>query len=96
MVRSLARLRQFGFLDWTRRLVRDAGTGWRCEQASNAYVLVVPTCEAHSAPEVQLRLFRKPCRQQAEQQATMEAARENAARQLRALGVPIPPAWGLG
>jgi hypothetical protein len=37
--RAVAQLRQFGFLDWTRRLVR---TAWRCEQTSSAYVLKVP------------------------------------------------------
>jgi hypothetical protein len=37
--RALAQLRAFGFLDWTRRLIR---TAWRCEQTSSAYVLTVP------------------------------------------------------
>ena len=37
--RGLDRLRGLGLLSWCRRLRRDAGTGWRCEQTSNAYWL---------------------------------------------------------
>jgi len=44
--RALDQLRSFGFLDWTRRLIRY---GSRCEQTSNAYVLRLPSCEAHFA-----------------------------------------------
>jgi hypothetical protein len=43
VTRALARLRELGFLAWTRRLARDAATHWRVEQVSNAYVLRVPT-----------------------------------------------------
>jgi hypothetical protein len=50
--RALVQLRQCGFITWTRRLVRCAASGWRTEQASSAYVLVIPACEAHFAPQV--------------------------------------------
>jgi len=52
VARALAQLRAFGFLDWTRRLVRDPASGWRAAQASNAYVLCVPACNAQFAPPV--------------------------------------------
>jgi DNA-binding MarR family transcriptional regulator len=42
VTRSLVRLRELGFLRWTRRLVRDAASHWRVEQTSNAYELTVP------------------------------------------------------
>lgn len=42
---ALAQFRQFGFLDWTRRLVR---TAWRCKQTSSAYVLTVPSTMRNS------------------------------------------------
>jgi hypothetical protein len=44
--RALAQLRVFGFLDWTRRLIRAA---WRTEQTSSAYVLTVPTTASFDA-----------------------------------------------
>jgi hypothetical protein len=37
--RALADAKALGLLDWDRRIVR---TGWRAEQTSNAYVLIVP------------------------------------------------------
>jgi hypothetical protein len=37
--RALADARALGLLDWDRRIVRN---GWRAEQTSNAYVLIVP------------------------------------------------------
>jgi len=46
VITALARLRDCGLLTWVRRIVRS---GWRCEQTSNAYVLVVSTgwsCES--------------------------------------------------
>jgi hypothetical protein len=49
--RALVRLRGLGFLRWQRRLRRDTGTGWRCEQTSNAYVLC-PACEAQCEPPI--------------------------------------------
>jgi hypothetical protein len=82
--RALEQLRQFGFLDWTRRLVR---CGPRCEQTSNAYVLRLPSCEAHFARAVSLFGFKKG--RQTEQPAlpglqpvtrAVEAAREALAR----------------
>lgn len=51
--RSLNRLRELGRLTWERRLRRDAGTGWRAEQISNAYILC-PACEAQNARPVRL------------------------------------------
>jgi hypothetical protein len=41
--RALADAKALGLLDWDRRLVR---TGWRAEQTSNAYVLIVPGSRA--------------------------------------------------
>ena len=57
--RALARLRECGFLDWTRRLVRDVASGWRTEQASNAYELKLPACEAQKPPPVLFARLRK-------------------------------------
>jgi DNA-binding transcriptional MocR family regulator len=57
--RSLERLRQFGFVEWVRRLIRTKATGWRCEQATNAYVLRVPACEVHFARQVPLIRIKK-------------------------------------
>jgi hypothetical protein len=51
VTRALARLKECGFLDWTRRMRRDLSTGWRSEQTSNAYVLRVPACDPQFAPE---------------------------------------------
>jgi hypothetical protein len=45
--RALVQLRECGFITWTRRLTRCAASGWRTEQASSAYVLAIPACEAH-------------------------------------------------
>jgi hypothetical protein len=96
--RALRRLREVGLVDWVRRLVRGPGTGWRCEQGSNAYVLRTPgvvgqsdgiPCEAHAARPVKPLRFRK-----ASDEDT--AARESAARQIRALGFPIPAGWDEG
>ena len=50
VTRALARLKECGFLDWTRRMRRDSSTGWRGEQTSNAYVLRVPACDPQFAP----------------------------------------------
>jgi hypothetical protein len=49
VTRGLARLRACGFLDWARRLIRCADTGWRAAQDTNAYWLMVPACDAHFA-----------------------------------------------
>lgn len=45
--RALDDARDLGLLDWDRRLVR---TSWRAEQASNAYVLLLPEREGEGAP----------------------------------------------
>lgn len=84
--RGLERLRLCGFLDWTRRLVRSAATGWRCEQTTNAYVLRVPACEVHFARPVPLIRFKK------EQESGFGGMTDaegfaNRDRQLRLLGV---------
>ena len=84
--RALDQLQAFGFLDWTRRLIRGAGTGWRAAQTSNAYVLRVPTCDAHSAPRVPLSRFKKGLGRSAGGWETQVADRD---RQLAALGMPL-------
>jgi len=91
VVRCLGRLKACGFLDWTRRLVRCAAGGWRVEQTSNAYVLTVPASDAHFAPAVIFRRFRK---EGSKESSSGEGEVESAARQLRALGWPVPAAWG--
>jgi hypothetical protein len=37
--RALEQLAEYGFLSWTRRLIRH---GWRCEQTTSAYTLALP------------------------------------------------------
>lgn len=59
VTRALARLRDCGFLAWTRRLVRDAGTAWRCAQTSNAYALLVPAMCVSRDQSIQGFLSRK-------------------------------------
>lgn len=86
--RALERLRLCGFLDWTRRLVRSAATGWRCEQTSNAYVLRVPACEAHFARPVPLVRIKKEKASGLGGMTDAEAF-ANRDRQLRALGLLI-------
>ncbi len=90
VTRALARLRDCGFLAWTRRLVRDAGTAWRCAQTSNAYALLVPAaCDVRFAGPVNSRISKQeaPARASREGLSNLDA-RENAARQLEALGFP--------
>jgi hypothetical protein len=90
--RALEQLRCFGFLDWTRRLVRSAGTGWRCEQDSNAYVLQLPSCEVHFARGVNFLRFKKESRREegpswaAVQEAQGALARVRKAAESRLLG----------
>jgi hypothetical protein len=88
---ALKRLRAFGFLDWTRRLIRSAGTGWRAAQTSNAYVLKVPACESGFRPRVPLVGFKKAVQ---EQDGGWERQCAAAARQLAALGFAPPAVWG--
>ena len=93
--RSLNRMRELGRLSWERRLRRDSATGWRCEQTSNAYVLC-PDCDIHSAREAGLARLKKEARQESKPESGRpETDFESAARQLRALGYPVPVAWGL-
>jgi hypothetical protein len=89
VVRCLGRLKACGFLEWTRRLVRCAAGGWRVEQATNAYVLTVPASDTHFAPPVPLRSLK------AVESGSGGSSYKSAARQLRALGHPVPPEWGL-
>ncbi len=94
--RSLNRMRELGRLSWERRLRRDASTGWRCEQTSNAYALC-PDCDMHPAREAKLAMFKKEARQGSKPESRRpETDFESAARQLKALGCPVPVAWGLG
>jgi DNA-binding MarR family transcriptional regulator len=91
VTRAMVRLRDCGFLTWTRRLVRDVGTGWRVEQTSNAYVLTVPATDMHFALQVSFTHLRKPAVQE---KRGGETIFQSAARQLRALGMPVPVSWG--
>jgi hypothetical protein len=79
--RALRRLRDIGLVDWVRRLVRGPGTGWRCEQGSNAYVLRTPACEAHAARPVR-KIDISYCRRPTDQptSADIEAAQAALAR----------------
>jgi hypothetical protein len=86
----LDRLKTCGFLTWTRRLVRRGSV---VEQTSNAYVLLIPGADTDFRPAVGLPCFKKQAHQQGR---GVDPAYENAARQLRALGVAVPAAWGLG
>ncbi len=90
VTRALARLRDCGFVTWTRRLVRDAGTAWRCAQASNAYALLVPTaCDARFATPVSTRVSKQEASARTSRAGLSDRdARENAAQQLDALGFP--------
>jgi hypothetical protein len=88
--RALAQLRALGFLDWTRRLLRGAGTGWRAAQTSNAYILRVPACEADFPVRVIPLRFKKEAW---EGSGGWEAQVANATRQLAALGMPVPAIW---
>ena len=88
--RCLERLRQLGRLTWEHRLRRDTGTGWRAEQTSNAYALC-PACDTHPARVERLVESKKEAPQRGER---AETEFESAARQLRAIGFPVPVTWG--
>lgn len=91
VTRCLTRLREWRFLTWDRRLKRDATTGGRTEQDTNAYVLTDPACNVHFAPAVHSHRSKggdRPANGQ-------ESAYASAARQLKALGMPVPIAWGI-
>ena len=94
VVRALARLRDLGFLTWTRRLVRGVGGDWQCRQTSNAYALAVPgACDTHFAKQVISKVCKKEGgRPHAANAFTDQDARENAARQLELLGFPAEAA----
>jgi hypothetical protein len=83
--RALVQLRECGFVEWTRRLVRDAAGGWRTAQTTSAYVLAAPACEVHFAPLVRLEMIQK------EKRPLTDV--ENAARQILAIGGALPDAW---
>lgn len=88
--RALTQLKTFGFLDWTRRLIRNSATGWRCEQDTNAYVLRVPACEAHFAPAVKIQTLKK---RTSGTESSWEAQIASATRQLITLGHTPPAIW---
>ena len=90
-VEAVKQLRAFGFLDWTRRLIRGRETGGRTQQSSNAYVLRVPACDTEFPAGVPGSLFK---RRKPEGAGGWEAQVAAAARQLRALGMPVPAGWG--
>jgi hypothetical protein len=70
--RALARLRELGLIDWTRRLVRGAATGWRCEQTSNAYILRTPDCCEAQAARVVKKVDISYCRRAAAEPTSAE------------------------
>jgi hypothetical protein len=86
---AMKQLRTFGFLDWTRRLIRGSGTGWRAAQTSNAYVLRVPACEADFPIRVAVSRFKKRA---GKGTGGWEAQVADRDRQLAALGIPIEDA----
>jgi hypothetical protein len=93
--RQLDRMRALGLLFWQRRLVRDEATGWRCEQTSNAYVLLPSACDPQIAGPVQLVLKKKEQKDRIEaeqvapevRQAALEGLAAIARRRMRALGL---------
>ena len=87
---NLNKLRDLGRITWERRLRRDSETGWRCEQTSNAYVLLVPSCESPPASPVRLIESKKEARQPSKR---VDPDFQHAARQLEALGYPVPEHW---
>ena len=86
---ALKQLRAFGFLDWTKRLIRGAGTGWRAAQTSNAYVLRVPACDPETPVRVPVARFK---RRPGQKTCGWEAQVAERDRQLQALGVPVEEA----
>ena len=87
---AVKQLRDFGFLDWTKRLIRGRETGGRTQQSSNAYVLRVPACDTEFPAGVPISHFKKAKKEPA---GGWEAQVANAARQLVLLGLPVPTAW---
>ena len=70
-----------------RHLGIAASTGWRVEQTSNAYVLLVPATDVQFALPVSFIRLRKNAHQE---EHVGETIFESAARQLKALGAPVP------
>lgn len=93
---ALARLRESGFVGWTRRLVRCAGTGWRVEQTSSAYVLLIPATGSDFRTGVPHVKKNKQAHEtpRGHNSGGWEEQVENARQQLLALGVPIPARFG--
>ena len=88
--RALDRLRGLGLLFWQRRLRRDAATGWRCEQASSAYVLTPAACDPQNAAPVEIDLTKRASNKavladSTERQAAMTAWAAIAARRMQQL-----------
>jgi hypothetical protein len=83
-VEAVKQLRAFGFLDWTRRMIRGRETGGRVQQSSNAYVLRVPATDTEIPVGVpgSLSKRRKP-----EGAGGWEAQVAERDRQLAALGM---------
>ena len=86
---ALKQLRAFGFLDWTKRLIRGAGTGWRAAQTSSAYVLRVPACDPEIPVRVPVARFKRRPGQEACGWEAQVAERD---QQLQALGMPLAEA----
>ena len=83
--RAIDQLKALGFLDWTRRLVRDRdGT----RQTSNAYVLMVPKADGHFAIVGISKVYKKVARLTEGRQLAQEERNtfENGARLLEAMG----------
>lgn len=81
--RALERMRSLGLLFWRRRLRRDSGTGWRCEQTSNAYVLSPSACDPQIAGAVQFSLKKKEGIEQVPADPTERQAAEAALKAAR-------------
>ena len=88
---AVKQLRSFGFLDWTRRLIRGRETGGRTQQTSNAYILRVPASDTDSPNSSHSKKFKK---EPQKENFGWESQVANAARQLQALGMPVPATWG--
>jgi hypothetical protein len=68
--RALKRMQGLGLVQWVRRLARDARSGWRCEQISNAYSLH-PACDVQRARAIRGVLLKKEA--QGQERRTLEA-----------------------
>ena len=93
--RATITMRTLGLLQWDRRLVRN---GWRTEQTSNAYELV-PAAGTISPvlPRVScgVQIDRATFKKDSGTAEQHPDARVDAARQLIALGFPVPAGWPL-